>query len=333
MPRVEPDHAKATELVATATRYARGALHRSVSTQALKRPSSALDIDPGWLVARAAIGGQACALAVTTNPGTPDSIARDINHIERGLKDLTIAVLPTITSANRSRLVQRGVPFIVPESQLYIPQLALDFRETFKAPVAVYKGGLTPATQAVLIHVALAALDETTPTAIAAALDYTPMSAGRAVDELVAHGIGTVERVGREKVFRLSNARTAILKSRELLRPPARGVYGVRFAKRRPKMLQAGETALFAMTGAKTATLPTFAIPNLGRDSFFNEHEIETHWELEDAHAVIETWRYDPWILTRGPEVDPLSLYAQFWNNPDPLLSDAADQLLASTLK
>lgn len=332
MPRLEPDHAKATQLVATATRYVRAVLHRSASVEALKRPSSALGVGPDWLVAHASIGGQACVLAATTGPGTPDSIARDVNCIKRGLESLTIAVLPAITSADRSRLIQRGVPFIVAESQLYIPQLALDLRETFKAPVAVYKGGLTPATQVVFFHGALAGLAETTPTAIAMALDYTPMSAGRAIDELAAHGLGEVERVGREKVYRLGDPRTAIIKSRELLQPPARGVYGVRFGKRRPKMLQAGETALSALTGTEIEALPTFAIPSLGREAFFKDHAIESHWELEDAHAIIETWRYDPWILTKGPEVDPLSLYAQFWKNPDPLLSEAATELLTRTL-
>ncbi|MEQ1781828.1 MAG: hypothetical protein ABMA14_10740 [Hyphomonadaceae bacterium] len=332
MPRAETHHAKAIELVATATRHVREVLHRSITFRPLTRPGSSLGVDPGWLLAHATIGGQPCALATVINPGTPDAIAQDINRIERALEKLTVAVLPAITSSDRSRLVQRGVPFIVADSQIYIPQLALDLRETFKVPVSVYKGGLTPATQAVLFHMALAGLTETTPTVIALALDFTPMSAGRAIDELAAHGLGEVERVGREKVFRLSSARTAIHTSRELLRPPARGVYGVRFGKRRPKMLQAGETALTALTGVKIEPLPTYAIPSLGRETFFKEHEVETHWEIEAAHAIIETWRYDPAILSKGPQVDPLSLYAQFWNNPDPLLSGAAEDLLTRTL-
>ena len=44
-----------------------------------------------------------------------------------------------------------------------------------------------------------------------------------------------------------------------------------------------------------------------------------------DSDGALATWRYDPRILARNQTVDPLSLFAQFWDDPDERLSMAVD--------
>ena len=57
--------------------------------------------------------------------------------------------------------------------------------------------------------------------------------------------------------------------------------------------------------------------------------------EVDDgatADALLEVWRYDPRSLGDDRIVDPLSLYAQFWDHPDERIAIAADELLQDVL-
>ena len=48
----------------------------------------------------------------------------------------------------------------------------------------------------------------------------------------------------------------------------------------------------------------------------------------EDPDFALETWSYHPAGLSDTDTVDPLSLYAQFWDHEDERVSMAAKQLL-----
>lgn len=93
-------------------------------------------------------------------------------------------------------------------------------------------------------------------------------------------------------------------------------------------MLLAGETALADLTNLATRALPTYAIDATEWQQFFERHGIEDyHYEYE-GEAIIETWRYDPAVLSVDSTVDPLSLYARYWNDPDERVAQAANVLL-----
>jgi DNA-binding MarR family transcriptional regulator len=332
MPKAPRSNAQIADQLNSTKRYIESTLHRATRIGAAIPLIPPREIASRYALFEASIGGHSCALALPHSAATPDQVAHNINLFGRELGKLTIYTPTEMTSADRSRLIQRSVPFVVPGNQIYIPELALDLRETFRRPITVYKAGLSPVSQAVLFHVALAGADETTPSQIASGLDYTPMSVGRALDELAARGLGKVERRGREKVFLLSNRREVIKDARPLLLPPFRGVYAVRFRQRRPKMLQAGETALATLAGIRIDAPLTFAIPSPGRTEYFNQHGIEDIGDIDAADALIETWRYDPAILSKGPCVDPLSLYAQYWQDTNPRLAEAAEKLMTKVL-
>ena len=74
--------------------------------------------------------------------------------------------------------------------------------------------------------------------------------------------------------------------------------------------------------------MPTFAIPADGWQRKFEDYGFDEVNQIELADALIETWYYDPAILAENGLVDPLSLYAQFWDHPDERLAAAAALLL-----
>lgn len=235
-----------------------------------------------------------------------------------------------MSSALRARLVSKGVPFAVPGNQLYIPQLATDLREHYRSPDRGRGEFLSPIAQLVLFHYALRQpYDHATPSMLAGDLKYSAMSIGRAFDELAGRELATVEKLGREKVLTFTDSpRNLIERSKAALRSPVRGSHAVRFKHARPPMLLAGEAALAELTNLAAPALATFAIDADHRQQFFEEHAIEDFHYAYEAEAIIETWRYDPAVLSPGNTVDLLSLYARYRNDPDERVAQAADKLL-----
>jgi hypothetical protein len=261
---------------------------------------------------------------------TPTEIATHVDAVAPSFEGVVVFAARHMASTLRARLLAQGIPFAVPGNQLYIPQLAMDLREHFRAPDRTRSDRLSPVAQAVLFHHILnQGADIETPSGLAAVLPYTPMSLGRAFDELALHNIATIERRGREKTIRYkAKARLLIDMSKTLLRRPGRGVHAVRFEGKQPPMMLAGESALAELTDLAPPRRPTYAIEASGWHDFFKRHHIADFNEDYEGDAIIETWRYDPRMLSNGPTVDALSLYAQFWDSPDERVAQAAHQLL-----
>jgi hypothetical protein len=279
----------------------------------------------------AQIAGHQCLFMArrSIDETTPAGIGRDVEAVQTAFEGVVIFAAQSISATMRARLIARGVPFAVPGNQLYIPQLAIDLREHFRSTPARGER-FTPAAQIVLFHHILSGGEEKpTPTNLAERLHYSAMSIGRAFDELESRNLAHVEKHGREKQLVFNTDRRTLLEvSRTLLRSPVRGVHAVRFNRATPAMPLAAESALAELTNLAPPRVPTFAIPASDWMRFFESEGIrDFHYEYE-GEAIIETWRYDPTRLGNGHIVDPLSLYAQYWDHEDERLAQAAEHLL-----
>lgn len=324
------------EKIANLTAQTRGHIKRTLHVDVKQKPRAVAQrvlSDAGlrddYAVVVMEVAGTHCLFLLSIEAPTPARIAKDAALLARRLKMPVVLATSEMTSSARAQLISQGVPFVVPGKQIYLPFLGLDLRETFRSPVNVRRGALSPVAQVTLFVGACSPVDEITPSDLVGTTGYSAMSLGRAFDELATHGPVRVEKRGREKVLSFRDSpRETILSCKELLSRPARGIHGVKFRKRQPEMIQAGEVALSALTGVKLDALPTFAIVSAGWKPWFDENGIEDVNDIDEADALIEIWRYDPAILSDGPHVDPLSLYAQFWADPNPRLASAAEALL-----
>ena len=152
--------------------------------------------------------------------------------------------------------------FAVPGNQLYIPGLAMDLRENFLAPKLRSVERLSPAAQAVLFLYMLR-LDEfaVTPSAIAQRLRYAPMSVGRAFDDLVASGLATTEKRGKERRIHFKMDRRELIETvAPLLRSPVRSIKHIRDNRSVPNLKLAGESAVARLTNLTPPQTETFAV-------------------------------------------------------------------------
>lgn len=276
------------------------------------------------------IAGRSCLLMLTRHEiDTPGDIAKHMRLVGEVSDKIVIAGVSALSARDRSRLIGQGVSFIVPGNQFYVPELGMDLREHYRAQKLRPADGLSPAAQAVLFHHMLRRNEmATTPSDIARDLRYSSMSIGRAFDDLAAVGLAVTEKSGRERHLRFREDRRDMMESvRTLLRSPVKSRKLVWGPHSRPSIKRGGESALSELTDLSPPKLVIYAIAATDWKGFAASFEYRNDG-FEAADFALETWSYDPAGLSDTDIVDPLSLYAQFWNHEDERISMAAEQLL-----
>lgn len=313
--------------------YLRTTLHAPISLEDWKGAARLpIFLSQRYRFYQTVIARSACLLmaALDSREATPDEIAKNVATVSKAFDGVVVLATEYMSATMRARLIAQGTAFVVPGNQLYIPQIALDLREHYRAAPLKAREKLSPIAQVVLFHHVLEPNGSFgTAAELARALPYTRMSIGRAFDELALRQLATIERKGREKVISYPRDRRMLIDmSKTLLRRPARGVHAVTFHDSWPPMFAAGETALAELTDLAPPRLPVFAIAAMNWQGFFKEHEIADHHYDFEGEAIVETWHYDPAILGKRGVVDPLSLYAQFWDSADERVARAVNELL-----
>lgn len=275
------------------------------------------------------------AIDLSADEATPAELGKHIASIAREFKGPIVYAAAHLNATRRSRLVAAGIPFAVPGNQLYLPQLAVDLREHFRIRPPRNAEQLSPIAQALLFYGILfknePRVDRSNrnPTRLAEGLGYSAMSVGRAFDELAAAGLATVEKRGRSKTINFDpDGRSIIDRARTLLRNPVRSRKYVQSPLKIPPMKIAGETALANLTGLSPPRLPTYAIHADDWADISSASDVVNVADPQEAGCVLELWYYDPEVLSDYATVDPLSLYAQLWDDPNERIAEAAGEAL-----
>lgn len=322
-----PDH---EPLAGRIARYAGQVMHAPMRVmQEAPPPDLPIFLTHAYRFFEAEIAGRTCLLMTPNDEAeTTGDVVKHARLAEAQAQATVILGLSALSARDRSRLVRHRVAFIVPDNQFYVPDLGMDLREHFRTRKASPADSLSPAAQAVLFHHLLRRNEQaTTPSEIAADLRYSPMSVGRAFDDLVAARLATSEKLGRERHLLFKEDRRELLgRARPLLRSPARSRKMVWGPQNRPPLLLAGESALAEMTDLSPPGLPTYALASTEWRSFAERHAYRER-DFDEPDFAVETWSYDPAGLSDGGIVDPLSLYAQFHDHEDERVRMAAEQL------
>lgn len=168
-----------------------------------------------------------------------------------------------------------------------------------------------------------------TPGELAEPLRYSAMSIGRAFDELAAAKLAHINRVGRRKEISFAAPPRLLLDlAKTLLVSPSRTERPVKWLGRPPRLPRAGLYGLAARTGITADEQSIYALTPERFTLLKEDGQLEEARDAYDADAILQTWRYDPAALSADDVVDPLSLYAEFLDNPDERISYAAQKLV-----
>jgi hypothetical protein len=252
---------------------------------------------------------------------TPATIRKHWDLVVKKWRGLCVVVEPTITSYNRKRLIEHKVPFVIPGTQLYLPDLGIDLKEHFRQvrqPVSSF----SPAAQAVVIYALLNKIKyPISATDLVAKLGYTHMTLSRVFDEIESAKIGTIERHGRERLWNFNETTNELWEqTKSLLKSPVKLRVWVKNCKFN---IKAGLSALGYYTIFNPPSLPVYAI-SIEKWKQIKPTIMQTP---EEAVCELEVWYYDPLLFAKNHVVDRYSLYLSLEDIQDERIEKAMDTL------
>jgi hypothetical protein len=188
---------------------------------------------------------------------------------------------------------------------------------------------LTPAAQClVLYHLQRDSLAQKPLQEIAKLIGYSPIMVTMVKRELESAGICEPMKEGRMITLRFLHERKELWDHVEpLLSSPCKRNW-VKWPMPDPAALVAGMSALSHLTMIGDDPLPTFA---LGR-KFYRTHKEQGVFQgchgSDEANACLESWSYDPRILSCGKSVDTLSLYLSLRESQDERIQQQLETLI-----
>lgn len=277
--------------------------------------------------------GQPITLACVK--GRQPIAAQQVNQHAKRLRELlhapVIIALPEVAPGERKQLIAHGVAFVVPDRQLFAPQMGMILTERFGAEARREQELASPATQALLVwFLNHHPVTETWhPFQEAAALGYAGMTATRAIRELLQFNLFKLEVRGRAKYLKLNGTRRDLWeKAKPHLRTPVLRtmwtydqrilqVTGARWAGEsalaRQTMVNEPQQQVVAMTAEAAQRAKQAGI-------FFEPREIA-------EGIAVQVWRYEPGMQAKEKTVDPLSLWLSLRDNRDDRIQMALDEI------
>jgi len=280
-------------------------------------PSVPLFVREQFDFAETELFGRRIVLAVERTPPqelSASEYARKAEILAEAFGQHLALVMAKLPSFVRNRLVQKGVPFIVPGAQMFLPMLMVDLREHFSKAVSRKPDKLLPVSQLVVIYQILRELDARVPLAqLGERLAYSPQSMSSAQGELQEAGLCEVRRIGRMVFLEFGRRGRGLWEQAEpLMTSPVRRTQWVRWGQPRARAVAAGLTALSEMSMLAEEPIATYAMRDRDLVAAFQKGQLLECNGREEADARMESWKYDPWVLAENGVADRCSLYLSF---------------------
>ena len=224
-------------------------------------------------------------LAIDEDPEEqpPGTIKKQIDKVQEKWGGIVVYVREHVSGYNRNRMIQQQVSFLVPGTQLFIPELATDLRETLaKAPkktVTVF----SPSAQAVFIFALLRHSKEPLTSAeVSPALGYSPMTLSRAFDAIESVDLCVSEIMGKSRYLHFRHPKhEAWRRAQNYLRSPVKSRHYINPISQRRFGLFAGLSALEHFSMIAGPKNPTIAVSREQWKVYRLEESAYTH-ELRD---------------------------------------------------
>ena len=229
---------------------------------------------------------------------------------------MPVFVFPAMSKQERVELVRQKIAFIVPDTQMFIPFLGLDFSDRIPLMAPLRKEKLRPAAQALIIQQLLTGeLNGLTVNQASAVMGFSAMGTLRAANQLDELGICKLAFDGYRKTLSFqANRKELWEKSKPHLRNPVTKTIPVEDDSALAGFPLAGEYAL-ARYSDLSVTRKTYALHQKEVARLIENGSIRTAFSRETGCSDIQVWSYTlpSWVR----EVDLFSLELSFLGTND----------------
>lgn len=246
-----------------------------------------------------------------------------------------VFLLPSLQPFERQRLIRKGVAFIVPHHQVYLPMALVDLRKlsgrsSFQPSDRAGKLS-TPAQMLLLFYLQRPNTGNWSLNEWAERLRYSPSSMTRVRRDLEGIGLCQVEGAGKARTLRFNRDRRALWDlALPHLRSPVKSRGYCRVADGNEiHLLVAGLSALSNRSMISADPSPVYAMSMSAFKAAMEEGKLDRHSRGEPDSVEIEQWLYAPAVISADDrQVDDLSLYLSLQDSPDERVQGALEDLL-----
>ncbi len=249
------------------------------------------------------------------NPKTAEQLKKQAKAIFHYTDLPAVFVLYSQSMQMRRNMIRNRISFIVPENQIYLPELFLYLKENNRQihPLSEF---LTPSAQLLLLyHLQVEHLEEFSFKEIAKKLGYSPKTITKIAEELKAKKICRVTGT-KEKRFAFDVGRKQLWKMAEpQMQSPVIKSYFTGL-KGNWDFCKSGDTALAHYTFLSDTGKEAYAVYKVEVERLRKKR----YWEYLDeteGDIRVEVWKYNPCILSNNGYIDPLSLYLYYRDDPN----------------
>lgn len=275
------------------------------------------------------IGGLECVLIETDEDSFNLSAFRKQMRKLPAKPEHVVLCFEHLNSRRRKALIEAGMPFIVPESQVYLPFLGIVLQERMRS-IKVIPERLSPSAQFVLLCLIYEwDIQPIRKIDLAKRLELSAMNVTRAVQELEALELVIVEKAGRSDYVSAANSGKFLYeKALPYMIDPVKKQVCVRKKDIVSNLPLAGEDALAAHSMLNRPQLECRAISRKNYKALGEVEVIDPSWSTSQDHIQLQIWKYDPEPLAHQHTVDMISLALSLRENGDERVERAVEEML-----
>lgn len=255
--------------------------------------------------------GDVQSILVKNNSGNfnVSGFAKEMQEIEKYSEMSVILWLDAISTYQRNALIKNRIPFIVPNSQIYVPELGMSLKE-FCAGKRERVEKMSAAAQFLLLYfIYQKKYEEKSQSEIAESLNMSAMNVSRAVRELQELGLLKTRREGTSKLIKaVAIGRELYQLSSVYLQSPVQKRIYVSLNYFDMSLPLAGETALAKQSMLNYPKCTVYAMDKKLVKDIPKEAIVEPKLLKDNDYVEIELWKYNPSVYASDEMVDIVSL-------------------------
>jgi hypothetical protein len=260
-------------------------------------------------------------------PLTAAQYDKQINILKNIFSLPVILILENLQSYNRERLIRKGINFIIPGKQIFLPSLLIDLKNISRGN-KIFKDKLYPASQVLLLyHLQKESLEGLTFRKMAELLGYTGMTISRAVRNIAENNLCRI--IGRKDIIIefYKSGRALWESALPHLTSPVKKIFYTDTIPVNIKKYKTNISALSYYSDIADNLTKQYAL-----SKYYYNKEIRANYLKQineyEGNYYFEVWNYDPGRITKNDFVDPLSLYLIFKNDTDERIKSALEQII-----
>lgn len=260
---------------------------------------------------------------------TPDQLKKQSQVLQEIFGHMSVVyVFNSLEPWQRNRLIEKKVGFAEPFRQLYIPELFTQIRDGYGKRNGMTEVGYQlkiPTQLFLLYHLQIQRLEGLQLQEIAGLLNYSAMTITRSIKELLAHALLHIEGTKEKTVIFEFEGKDLWEKVLPLMVSPVRETWYTDDRPNNKYTRIGGENALAYYSMLAEPREQTIVI---GKDTFRISKSQLGKLNKRYGFNKLEVWHYDPTLLSKGNEIDKLSLYLSLKDNEDERLQGSLKNMI-----